>query len=100
MTHFDWDVSQDQKDFFAFYSALINFRKECPLLGRDEFLKPDDITWHEDNWSNTASKFLAFTLHGKCGSTSACCSPYSSFLSSTCVSELAMHCRVKACGIE
>jgi pullulanase/glycogen debranching enzyme len=65
MTHFDWDVDQAQKNFFAFNAALIKFRTECPLLGRDEFLKPDEITWHEDDWQNKSSKFLAFTLHGK-----------------------------------
>lgn len=24
---------------------------------------PNDITWHEDNWGNDESRFLAFTLH-------------------------------------
>jgi isoamylase len=66
MTHFAWDVSQKQQEFYDFYKSLIHFRKGCPLLGRDEFLQPDEITWHEDNWANTDSKFLAFTLHGKC----------------------------------
>lgn len=66
MSHFDWDFSQEQQDFFNFYSALIKFRKTCPLLGREEFLKPDEITWHEDDWGNKDSSFLAFTLHGKC----------------------------------
>lgn len=65
MTHFDWDPSTEQADFFAYTAALINFRKQCPLLGRDEFLAPDEITWHETNWDNAESKFLAFTLHGK-----------------------------------
>lgn len=44
-------------------SELIKFRKAHPLLGRSEFLGPNDITWHEDNWDNTESRYLAFTLH-------------------------------------
>ena len=66
MTHFDWAVNAEQQAFFDFYSALIHFRKACPLLGRDDFLQPDEITWHEDDWGNEGSKFLAFTLHGAC----------------------------------
>ncbi len=44
-------------------SELIKFRKGHPLLGRAEFLGPNNITWHEDNWDNTDSRYLAFTLH-------------------------------------
>ena len=42
---------------------MIKFRKAHPLLGRSDFLKSSDITWHEDNWDNTDSRYLAFTLH-------------------------------------
>lgn len=104
MTHFDWDTSQDQKDFFEYYSALIKFRRKCPLLGRDEFLKPGDITWHEDNWSNPSSKFLAFTLHGKCGSFPALVvGPWVPSLILSYVmkafNQEAMRCKMKAYGI-
>ena len=44
-------------------SELIKFRKAHPLLGRSDFLRPTDITWHEDNWDNSDSRYLAFTLH-------------------------------------
>jgi len=44
-------------------SELIKFRKAHPLLGRSDFLRPNDITWHEDNWDNSDSRYLAFTLH-------------------------------------
>ena len=27
--------------------------------------RPSDITWHEDNWANAESRFLAFTIHDK-----------------------------------
>lgn len=44
-------------------SEFIKFRVRHPLLGRTEFLTNSDITWHEDNWDDEESKFLAFTLH-------------------------------------
>ena len=44
-------------------SEIIKFRKGHPLLGRSDFLTPNDITWHEDNWDNADSRYLAFTLH-------------------------------------
>lgn len=50
---------------------MIAFRRSCPLLGRSEFLSSGDITWHENNWDDANSRFLAFTLHDKgqgCGS--------------------------------
>ncbi|GFR40449.1 hypothetical protein Agub_g977 [Astrephomene gubernaculifera] len=46
-----------------FTSQLIAFRKEHPALGRETFMGPGDVTWHEDNWYNDDSRFLAFTLH-------------------------------------
>lgn len=64
MTRFEWDQLEKQRGtFFKFYSGLIHFRRQHPLLGRAEFLGPGDITWHEDNWDNLDSRFLAFTLH-------------------------------------
>jgi isoamylase len=45
---------------------MIKFRVRHPLLGRTEFLTNSDITWHESNWDDEESKFLAFTLHD-CG---------------------------------
>ncbi|KAK9845743.1 hypothetical protein WJX81_001229 [Elliptochloris bilobata] len=66
MTRFNWDKLDAQRDnFFRFYSGLIKFRRAHPLLGRAEFLGPQDITWHEDHWDNPESKFLAFSLHDR-----------------------------------
>ena len=70
MTHFKWDdceaAKKDASDgWFRFYSELIKFRKECPLLGRSDFLTPGDVTWHEKTWDDPESRFLAFTLHDK-----------------------------------
>ncbi|KAL6574160.1 Isoamylase 3, chloroplastic [Orobanche hederae] len=33
----------------------------------NDFISKNDVTWHEDNWSNYDSKFLAFTLHEENG---------------------------------
>ena len=52
-------------------SGLIKFRRAHPLLGRAEFLGPQDITWHEEHWDNPESKFLAFSLHDRCAG--RCC---------------------------
>lgn len=54
------------------YSGLIKFRRAHALLGRAEFLGPQDITWHEDHWDNPESKFLAFSLHDRCGLQAGC----------------------------
>lgn len=67
MTHFLWDEAQDSKaqDLFRFFSQLISFRKTHPLLGRDHFLGRGDVSWHESNWDDDESRFLAFTYHDR-----------------------------------
>lgn len=47
-------------------SNMLNWRRECPLLGRNSFLGRGDITWWEDNWDDDESRFLAFSLHDRC----------------------------------
>jgi pullulanase/glycogen debranching enzyme len=39
--HMHWDAAQqpERAAFLRFSSELIRFRKECPLLGRADFLK-------------------------------------------------------------
>lgn len=68
-TYFRWDELEKAKEngFFRFYSQLIKWRVASPLLGRDKFLTPRDITWHENDWANPESRFLAFTLHDTIG---------------------------------
>ena len=46
-------------------SNIIKFRRSCPLLGRTEFMTDADITWHESNWDDEESRFLAFTYHDR-----------------------------------
>lgn len=37
----------------------------CPSL---RARSPGDYTWHESNWDDEQSRFLAFTIHDKAGS--------------------------------
>lgn len=59
-------VGQVNDSFSVLCSGLIKYRREHPLLGQKHFLSPEDITWHEDNWDNPESKYLAFSLHDRC----------------------------------
>ncbi|BFI30036.1 isoamylase [Marchantia polymorpha subsp. ruderalis] len=64
LNNFQWKKLEEKKNnLFRFFSEAIKFRRHHPLLGRDCFLSNRDITWHEDNWGNHDSRFLAFTLH-------------------------------------
>ena len=66
LNNFDWDALERVRDgYFRFHSGMIKFRVAHPLLGRAEFLTDADVTWHEDNWDNPESRFLAFTLHDR-----------------------------------
>ena len=66
VTWFDWDALEAERGaFFRFYSGVVKFRRGHPLLRHTEFLGEGDITWHEDNWDNDDSRFLAFTLHDR-----------------------------------
>ncbi|GAQ84892.1 isoamylase [Klebsormidium nitens] len=70
MNHFLWSNHGDlptldkaRDGFFAFTRKCIEFRKKHPMLARENFLSDSDVTWHEDNWGNWESRFLAFTFH-------------------------------------
>ncbi|OIW21837.1 hypothetical protein TanjilG_12946 [Lupinus angustifolius] len=52
---------------FLFFSKVIKYRQARKVFCRENFISENDITWHEDNWNNYDSKFLAFTLHDKSG---------------------------------
>ncbi|KAL6778753.1 ISA3 [Auxenochlorella protothecoides x Auxenochlorella symbiontica] len=67
LTHYDWEKLEEAKQsgWFRFYAGLIHFRTGHPLLGRDKFLGPQDVTWHESSWEDPESRFLAFTLHDR-----------------------------------
>eukprot|EP00271_Cylindrocystis_brebissonii_P008495 TRINITY_DN22865_c0_g1_i1.p1 TRINITY_DN22865_c0_g1~~TRINITY_DN22865_c0_g1_i1.p1 ORF type:complete len:905 (-),score=151.06 TRINITY_DN22865_c0_g1_i1:636-3305(-) len=66
MNHFQWQQLADRRDdLFRFFSNMNHFRRSHPLLGRESFLTDGDVTWHEDNWLNPESRFLAFTLHDR-----------------------------------
>lgn len=68
INHFQWgQLDAKRQDHFRFFSEVIKFRKTHHVFGREDFLNDNDVTWHEDNWGNYESKFLAFTLRDKNG---------------------------------
>ncbi|QCD93172.1 glycogen operon protein GlgX [Vigna unguiculata] len=56
-----------KSDHFRFFSKVIKYRHAHEVFSHESFLSKNDITWHEDNWDNHDSKFLAFTLHARSG---------------------------------
>lgn len=63
---FQWKKLEKNAEFYKFYSGLINFRKETPLLKQTQFLSDAAIEWHgkmpfEPNWESGES-FIAFRL--------------------------------------
>ncbi|KAL9228743.1 hypothetical protein vseg_004291 [Gypsophila vaccaria] len=68
INHFQWTKLEEKKgDHFRFFAEAIKFRRSHDIFKRESFLHEEDVTWHEDNWGNSESKFLAFTIHGKKG---------------------------------
>lgn len=64
LNNFQWkQLEAKRKDHFRFFSALIKFRRSHRVFTKENFIGKNDVTWHEDNWDNIESKFLAFTLH-------------------------------------
>ncbi|RXH92810.1 hypothetical protein DVH24_042584 [Malus domestica] len=64
LNHFQWGLLEARKNnHFRFFKEAIKFRQAHRVFGRDTFLEKHDVTWHEDNWYNYESKFLAFTFH-------------------------------------
>lgn len=66
---FQWDTLEKNRSFWRFYCGLIALRQRNPLLHRDRFLTPDEITWHglqplKPDWGS-GSHFVAFTLHDR-----------------------------------
>ncbi|XP_074263073.1 isoamylase 3, chloroplastic isoform X2 [Silene latifolia] len=68
INHFQWTKLEAKKgDHFRFFAEVIKFRRRHDIFKCENFLTMEDVTWHEDNWSNDESKFIAFTLHGEDG---------------------------------
>ncbi|KAJ4953333.1 hypothetical protein NE237_030165 [Protea cynaroides] len=68
INHFHWgQLDARRSSHFRFFSELIKYRRKHPVFGRENFLDKKNVTWHEDNWDNYESKFLAFTLHDDLG---------------------------------
>jgi isoamylase len=57
-------------EMLRFASELLRWRQgpaRALFAGRPDFLGPGDITWHEGNWGDAESRFLAWTLHDPTG---------------------------------
>ncbi|XP_058221329.1 isoamylase 3, chloroplastic isoform X2 [Rhododendron vialii] len=68
LNNFQWGQLEAWKSgHFRFFSEMIKFRRSRRAFGRENFIGMSDVTWHEDQWDNPESKFLAFTLHDKDG---------------------------------
>lgn len=68
INNFLWDqLDARKRDHFRFFSKVIQYRHAHEVFSHESFLSKNDITWHEDNWDNPDSKFLAFTLHDRSG---------------------------------
>ncbi|GAV83252.1 Alpha-amylase domain-containing protein/CBM_48 domain-containing protein [Cephalotus follicularis] len=64
INNFQWQQLDAQKgSHFRFFSEVIRFRQAHQVFSRENFLSNNDVTWHENNWDNYESKFLAFTLN-------------------------------------
>lgn len=64
LTWFNWaDAERGAAGFRRFVGELAALRASHPALGRTTFLTEADVTWHEHDWGNADSRFLAFTLH-------------------------------------
>lgn len=64
---FLWDKLEEQKEFYAFYRFLINFRKTHPLLRLNYYLTSKEVKWHglipeQPKWE-IDDHFVAFSLH-------------------------------------
>ncbi|XP_060673369.1 isoamylase 3, chloroplastic isoform X2 [Ziziphus jujuba] len=68
INHFQWGLLETRKgNHFRFFKEVIKFRRAHPVFSHETFLNKNDVTWHEDNWDNYDSTFLAFTLHDSNG---------------------------------
>lgn len=64
LNHFQWGQLDARKnDCFRFFAEVIKFRLKHRVFRQENFIGEKEITWHEDNWDNYESKFIAFTLH-------------------------------------
>lgn len=68
INHFQWDRLESKKNnHFRFFSEVIKFRNTRDVFRRENFIGKKEVTWHENNWENHESKFLAFTIHDENG---------------------------------
>ncbi|MFI5342978.1 MAG: hypothetical protein ACHQUC_02030, partial [Chlamydiales bacterium] len=64
---FLWNKIETRPGFQRFFRSLIHFRKNEPLLSRDQFLSDKDVSWHglmpnQPDWEKD-NGFVAFSLN-------------------------------------
>ncbi|CAL5384036.1 unnamed protein product [Camellia sinensis] len=63
MNHFQWGQLEARKnDHMKFFSEMIKFRKSRHVFRCENFIGQNEVTWHESQWDNSESKFLAITM--------------------------------------
>lgn len=67
INNFQWKQLEAENDHFRFFSEVIKFRLTHHVFRQENFVGENEVTWHEKNWDNYESKFLAFTLHDSNG---------------------------------
>ena len=70
LNNFDWKKAEEGTPgggLLRFVAAAIAFRRAHHVLRRSQFLRPQDVTWHESRWEDAESRWLAWTLHAQGG---------------------------------
>jgi len=65
---YNWELLRKNKEIFRFTKEMISFRKRHPILRKDEFYKPNEITWFDSrgqypDWSSDI-RHLGCVIHG------------------------------------
>jgi glycogen operon protein len=66
----DWRLLQQNRDFFDFVQGMIAFRRRLPVLSREQFYRPEDLSWFNasgflPDW--TADSVIGCRLHDEAG---------------------------------
>ncbi|MCB1119263.1 MAG: glycogen-debranching protein [Chlamydiia bacterium] len=69
---FQWNQLENEREFFRFFTSLIHFRKQHPILHQPNYYSPEQIEWHSStpyhpDWDQQ-TRFIAFTLKDERGS--------------------------------
>ena len=65
---YNWEYLDSNREIYRFTKEMIAFRKRHPVLRRDEFYKPEEITWFDSrgeypDWSSD-TRHIGCVIHG------------------------------------